>query len=60
MDKSDSARMHQLLQVSIDLRDQMTEVHELRNILRRAEWDRRRSKLADAGDAADNELRPSA
>lgn len=60
MDQSESARMRHLLQVSINLRDRMSEVRELRSILRRAEWKRHCSKSTDADGAEDKVLRPSA
>jgi hypothetical protein len=57
MNQSNDARMLHLLQISIDLRDQMAEVRNLRNTLRLAENERRGKKPTDAGGVKDNELR---
>lgn len=56
MNQSNDARMLHLLQISIDLRDQMAEVRNLRNTLRLAENERRGQKSSDAGGVKNNEL----
>ena len=55
MGEADNTRLLQLLQISIDLRDQMAEVHKLRNSLQLAENARRGKWPTDAGVANDHE-----
>jgi hypothetical protein len=50
MGEADNTRLLQLLQISIELRDQMAEVHRLRNTLQLAENARRGKRLTDLGD----------
>jgi hypothetical protein len=49
MGEADNTRLLQLLQISIDLRDQMAEVHRLRNTLQLVENARRGKRLTDVG-----------
>lgn len=49
MDEADNTRLLQLLQISIDLRDKMTEVHRLRSSLHLAETARRGKRPAEVG-----------
>ena len=55
MSQFDNTRMLRLLQISVDLRDQMAEVHKLRNSLQLAENARRGKWPTDAGVVNDHE-----
>jgi hypothetical protein len=55
MSQFDNTRMLRLLQISVDLRDQMAEVHKLRNSLQLAENARRAKWPTDAGVVNDHE-----
>jgi hypothetical protein len=56
MNKSGDARMRNLLQISIDLRDQMDEVRELRKALRLAEAERLGHRRIETGGVPNNEF----
>ena len=58
MDQSDNMRMLRLLQTSIDLFDQMAEIHKLRASLKLTENARRVKKPTDAG-VAEVTVRPT-
>jgi hypothetical protein len=55
MSQFDNKRMLRLLQISIDLRDQMAEIHKLRKSLQLAENARRGKWPTDAGVVNDHE-----
>ncbi len=55
MSQFDNTRMLRLLQISVDLRDQMAEVHKLRNSLQLAENATRGKWPTDAGVVNDDE-----
>jgi hypothetical protein len=57
MSQSDNARLLHLLQISVDLRDQMAEVHRLRNSLQLAETARRSKRPTDARVVSDHDRR---
>jgi hypothetical protein len=57
MSQSDNTRMRRLMQISIDLRDQMAEVHKLRNSLQLAENATRGKWPTDAGVVSDHQPR---